>query len=142
MTPEDLLRGWVTTHGLISMGWTQDFMARPEAKKIVEYRDADIVACVRKHKRLVDILNCLKAEGEKVPARRQAPNLGSPAARQLPRRKVKPWSPFRGTKSPQSKSLRNDREKPKPVSKSKVQNWGSAKEATVNFDAKHRPDYL
>ncbi len=142
MTPEDLLRGWVKTHGPISMDWSQDFMARPEVKRIVEYRDANVVACVRKHKRLVDILKCLEAEGGKVSAMRPVPNQGSPSARQFPRRKVKPWSPFRGTKSPPSKSLQNDREKPKPAPKSKAQNWGSAKEATVNFDAKHRPDYL
>ena len=84
MTPEDLLRGWVKTHGPISMDWSQDFMARPEVKRIVEYRDANVVACVRKHKRLVDILKCLEAEGGKVSAMRPVPNQGSPSARQFP----------------------------------------------------------
>ena len=142
MTPEELLRGWVKTHGPISTDWSRDFIARPEVKKIVGYRDADVVACVRKHKRLVDILNCLEADGKKAPARRPAPIRGSPSARQFPRRKLKPWSPFRGIKSPQSESLQNNREKPKPATKPKNQSWGNAKEATVNFDEKHRPDYL
>ena len=123
MTPEELLRGWVKTYGPISTDWSRDFIARPEVKKIVEYRDANVVACVRKHKRLVDILNCLEADGKKAPARRPAP-IREP------------------TRSPSPRYFPNNPEKPKPGPKPKIQSWGKAKEATVNFDEKHRPDYL
>lgn len=62
VTKEEILNFWVSIHGALSPQQREEFLARNELAYLMTHTDGDVAACIRKRKKLRDIVACLRDE--------------------------------------------------------------------------------
>jgi len=93
MTPQNLLIAWMRIYGPIPEALRHKFIARSEVNTIVGFCDTDIVANIRRHKLLAEILKSLEADAKRKTT--SMPGSGGAIKPKKPKPTKKSLSPFK-----------------------------------------------
>jgi len=64
VTRTEILKFWIATHGPLTPELQDEFLARDELAYMLVHSSRDVQDCIRKHKKLRDIVTCLRGKAE------------------------------------------------------------------------------